>query len=87
MSTFFPHVDITALKRFAAAAAAGEHAYRLSRNNVMGASSSTGKKKEKGKAQDKKLPYPVVIGCKDTCYAGEQVCPSSYPLQFTFTSI
>jgi hypothetical protein len=76
MTTLFPHVDITALKRFAAAAAAGEHACRLSRNNIVGASSSAGKKKGKGKAQDKKPPYPVVIGCEDTSHAGEQVCQS-----------
>jgi hypothetical protein len=87
MSTLFPHVDITALKRFAAAAAAGEHAYRLSRNEITGTSSSTGKKKGKGKAQDKSLQYPVVIGCEDTCYAGEQVCPPSYSSRFTLTSM
>jgi hypothetical protein len=73
MSTAFPHVDIPALKKFAAAAAAGEHACRISRNSTIGVPSSTGKKKGKSKAHDKKSPYPVVTGCEDVCYVGEQV--------------
>jgi hypothetical protein len=76
MSTAFPHVDVTALKKFAAAAAAGEHACRLSRNATIGLLSSAGKKKGKGKAHGKKPPYPVVTGCEDICYVGEQVWPS-----------
>jgi hypothetical protein len=75
MSTAFPHVDVSALKIFAAAAAAGEHACRLSRNSTMGVSSSTGKKKGKAKAHDKKPPYPVVTGCEDVYHVGEQVRP------------
>ncbi len=73
MSTAFPHVNISSLKKFAAAAAAGEHACRLSRNSTIGVTSSTGKKKGKGKAQDKKPPYPVVTGCEDVYHVGEQV--------------
>jgi len=74
MSTAFPHVDISALKRFAAAAAAGEHSCRLGRNSAMGASPSAGKKKGKSKAPDRKPLYPVVIGCEDIYHTGEQVC-------------
>lgn len=77
MSTAFPHVDVSALKKFAAAAAAGEHTCRLSRNSIIGVSSLTGKKKGKAKAHDKKPLYPVVTGCKDVCHLGEQVRPSS----------
>ncbi len=73
MSIAFPHVDIPALKKFAAAAAAGEHACRLSRNCTIGVPSTTGKKKGKGKACDKKPPYPLVTGCEDACHVGEQV--------------
>ncbi|KAI0306829.1 hypothetical protein B0F90DRAFT_1665211 [Multifurca ochricompacta] len=87
MSMSFPHVDISALKKFAAAAAAGEHTYRLSRNTVIGAPSSSGKKKgkSKSKVQDKKAPYPVVIGCEETRHVGEQMIlitfdPNSVPL-------
>ncbi|KAH9030919.1 hypothetical protein EDB85DRAFT_2146439 [Lactarius pseudohatsudake] len=85
MSTFFPHVDILALKKFAAAAAAGEQAYRLSRNATIVPSPSTGKKKGKGKVQDRKPPYPVVTGCEDTYHVGEQMIlitfdPESVPL-------
>jgi hypothetical protein len=79
MSTAFPHVDIPALKKFAAAAAAGEHACRISRNSTIGVPSSTGKKKGKSKAHDKKPPYPVVTRCEDVCHVGEQVCPSFPP--------
>jgi hypothetical protein len=79
MSTAFPHVDIPALKEFAAAAAAGEHACRISRNSTIGVPSSTGKKKGKSKAHDKKPPYPVVTGCEDVCHLGEQVWPSFLP--------
>ena len=77
MSTAFPHVDVSALKKFAAAAAAGEHACRLSRSSTIGVSSLAGKKKGKAKAHDKKPPYPVVTGCVDVCHAGEQVRPPS----------
>ncbi|KAH9983072.1 hypothetical protein BJV74DRAFT_887125 [Russula compacta] len=85
MSTIFPHVDISALKKFAAAAAAGEHTYRISRNSAMGLQSSTGKKKGKCKAHDRKPPYPVVTGCEDICHVGEQMIlitfdPRSVPL-------
>jgi hypothetical protein len=79
MSTAFPHVDIPALKKFAAAAAAGEHACRISRNSTIGVPSSTGKKKGKSKAHDKKPPYPVVTRCEDVCHVGEQVCPPPPP--------
>jgi hypothetical protein len=79
MSTAFPHVDIPALKKFAAAAAAGEHTCRISRNSTMGVPSSTEKKKGKSKAHDKKPPYPVVTGCEDVCHVGEQVCLSFPP--------
>jgi hypothetical protein len=78
MSTAFPHVDVSALKKFAAAAAAGEHACRLSRNSTIGEPSSAGNKKGKGKAHDKKPPYPVVTGCDDIYHVGEQVRP--FPL-------
>ncbi len=77
MSTFFPHVDILALKKFAAAAAAAEQAYRLSRSATTVPSPLTRKKKGKGKVQDRRPPYPVVTGCEDTYHVGEQVCPSS----------
>ena len=88
MSTAFPHVDVTALKEFAAAAAAGEHACRLSRNATIGLPSSAGKKKGKGKAHGKKPPYPVVTGCEDICYVGEQVWPSFLPPpRFRFTRL
>ncbi|KAI0265795.1 hypothetical protein BC834DRAFT_843290 [Gloeopeniophorella convolvens] len=86
MSSFFPHVDTVALKKFAAAAAAGEHAYRLNRNATLGQQPpATGKKKGKGKAQDKSPPYPVVVGCEDTYHVGEQMIlitfdPESVPL-------
>jgi hypothetical protein len=80
MSAAFPHVDISALKKFAAAAAAGEHACRLSRNSTTGVPSSAGKKKGKGKAHDRKPPYPVVTGCDDICHVGEQVRPLFFPL-------
>ncbi|KAF8489459.1 hypothetical protein F5888DRAFT_1194376 [Russula emetica] len=85
MSTAFPHVDIPALKKFAAAAAAGEHACRISRNSTIEVPSSTGKKKGKSKAHDKKPPYPVVTGCEDVCHVGEQMIlvtfdPMSVPL-------
>jgi hypothetical protein len=88
MSAVFPHVDICALKKFAAAAAAGEHASRLSRNSLMGVPSSVGKKKGKGKAHDRKAPYPVVTGCEDFCHVGEQVCRSEpSPSSLGFRSI
>lgn len=83
MSTAFPHVDVSALKKFAAAAAAGEHACRISRNSTMGVPSSSVKKKGKGKAHDKKPPYPVVTGCEDICHVGEQVW-SPFPLPRDF---
>ena len=73
MSAVFPHVDICALKRFAAAAAAGEHAFRLNRSSIVGVPTSAGKRKGKGKANDKKPLYPVVAGCEDFCHVGEQV--------------
>lgn len=75
MSAVFPHVDICALKRFAAAAAAGEHAFRLDRSSIVGVPSSAGKRKGKGKANDRKPLYPAVAGCEDFCHVGEQVRP------------
>ncbi len=86
MSTYFPHVDILALKKFAAAAAAGEQAYRLNRNAIMEPPPSTAKKKGK-KAQERKPPYPVVTRLEDTPYAGEQVELSSLSLPFTPTKL
>jgi len=82
MSAVFPHVDICALKKFAAAAAAGEHSCRLSRSSVIGVPLTSGKRKGKDKAHDRKPPYPVVTGCEDFCHVGEQVCPI-VPLFFT----
>jgi hypothetical protein len=79
MSAVFPHVDICALKKFAAAAAAGEHATRLTRSSIVGVPSSAGKRKGKGKANDRKPPYPVVTGCEDFFYVGEQVRPLPSP--------
>jgi len=79
MSAVFPHVDICALKEFAAAAAAGEHACRISRSSVMGVPLTSGKRKGKSKAHDRKPPYPVVTRCEDFCHVGEQVCPIPPP--------
>ncbi|KAI0042256.1 hypothetical protein FA95DRAFT_1610352 [Auriscalpium vulgare] len=91
MSAYFPDVDLPALKRFAVAAAAAEHASRMSRNAPVGAGgggakkTAKGKGKGKGRLQEKPLQYPSVVGCEDTVWAGEEMImitfdPQSVPL-------
>ncbi|KAI0065829.1 hypothetical protein BV25DRAFT_1598435 [Artomyces pyxidatus] len=83
MSAYFPHVDLPALKKFAAAAAAAEHASRVSRNANGGKKNTKGK--GKARVQEKTGPYPSVVGCEDTVWAGEEMIlitfdPQSVPL-------
>ncbi|KAI0034113.1 hypothetical protein K488DRAFT_46196 [Vararia minispora EC-137] len=69
-SAYFPHVDIVALENFAAAAAAAEHANRVSRNGSMARLSTRGK--GKARAQDKDKLHPKIVGFLDTVWAGEK---------------
>jgi hypothetical protein len=72
MSAYFPHVDISALEKFAAAAAAAEHANRVSRNVLVARPSARGK--GKARAQEKARTYPKVIELQDAIWAEEKVC-------------
>ena len=75
MSEHFPDIDIDALKKFAAAAAAAEHAYRVSRNAPLGKTAGTTSRSAKGKARvaDKATIYPRVTRCTDVVWVGEWV--------------
>lgn len=75
MSAFFPHVDIPALQKFAATAAA-EHQSQTSRSfstSDGGKKNRKGKGKSKGHSQDSKVPYPQVAAFQDIVWAGERV--------------